>query len=66
MFNLIGLLRQGIFERLNEIPATGGKSSETDDRLALGEIIGHREHLAIRSKPMRGAFDQFVRRLAGA
>src|SRR5947207_15351282 len=42
MFNLIGEFRQGIFERLNEIPATRSQSAQADYRLALCQIIRHR------------------------
>ena len=63
MFNLLFQFRQRILHHLNKISAARGESAEIDDGIALGGIIGYRQHFAVRLKAMGGAFDHLVRRL---
>ena len=66
MFQVVVRFIQRAFDVADKIQTTCGLAAEANDDIALGVVIGHSQHLAVRLETMRGAFDHFVGRLAPA
>jgi hypothetical protein len=65
MFNIIGQFRQGFFDELNEIPATGSHSTEGNDGIAFGLIISNSKNLTIWLESMGSTLDEVIGGLTG-
>lgn len=62
LFEFVGLLGQSRLNRLDEIPATGRQSAQTNDSVSFGVVVGYGQDLAVNREPMRGPLNQIDRR----
>jgi hypothetical protein len=66
MFNIIAQFRQGIFDGLDEAPATGRAAAQADHHIPFRMIVRDRQDLAVGAETVGRALDYLVGSLARA
>jgi len=66
MSNVIVQFRQGIFDSLDEAPATGRAAAQADHRIPFRMIVRDRQDFAEGAEPVSRALDHLVGSLAPA